>query len=486
MAVGLLAAVLLGLAPPAHAAPAHLTDDQLVDDYRSAFGPPGLAAAVIDNSGVETIVRGRDGAGNPVTPRTRFRIASMSKSITATAIMLLVDRGRISLDDPVVKVLPQFRLADPRYPTITVRQLLSHTSGLSVSTNDEYALPPPRTAEEVVSRLADKRLAYQPGTTFDYHNTNFSVAARIVEVVSGTAFEEFLQRELFRPLGMNDTSTTLLCDDAAPGLASGYVVVPGLAVPAPEMPGSCVGNGGAISTLEDMVRWVRFQQGAFGAGLLSTASRTEMHRPQPAARGYALGWEERPVAEGAPPTLVSHSGSLATWSTDMAISPATGQAVIVLTNGGSGAPGLLTINLIASRTNAPATPMGNPLTTVNLVLIVLSVLAAALLVVAIVRAPHWAARRRAARRPRVVLRLVPLAVVTVAGLILPALIGIQGGAFNLQYWVVVAWLLPLLAVFSSVCCLLGGAALGRRLWSWSRVSRPAAATDRATPTAPGR
>jgi len=467
---GLFVALLLGLTTPARA-----SDDQLVDDYRSAFGPPGLAAAVIDSSGVETILRGHDGEGNPVTPRTRFRLASLSKSMTATAVMLLVDRDRFTLDDPVAKVLPEFRLDDPRYPTITVRQLLSHTSGLSVSTNDEYALPPPGTAQEVVARLADKRLAYEPGTTYDYHNTNFSIAARIVEVVSGMSFEDFLQRELFGPLGMTDTSTTEFCQDTAPGLAEGFVVIAGLAVRLPEMPGSCVGNGGAISTLDDMVRWMRFNQGTLGTELLSPGALAELHRPQPGARGYALGWEERPVAEGAPPTLISHGGSLATWSTDMAFAPATGEAVIVLTNGGSGAPGLLTINLIAARTGAPVTGMSNPLATVNLVLLGLSIVAAAALVLTIVRAPRWAARRRAARRPLVALRLVPLAVVTVAGLLLPALIGIQGGAFNLQYWVVVTWLLPMLAIFSALCCLLGITALGRRLWSWFR-SRPAPAT----------
>lgn len=466
---GLLVATLLGLATPAHA-----TDDELVDAYRSAFGPPGLAAAVIDGSGVQTILRGTDGNGRPVTGRTRFRLASLSKSITATAVMLLVDRGRFTLDDPVVKVLPEFRLADPRYPAITVRQLLSHTSGLSVSTNDEYALPPPRTAQDVVARLADKRLAYGPGTTHDYHNTNFSVAARIVEVVSGVSFEEFLQRELFGPLGMTDTSTTLLCDDAAPGLATGHVVIAGLAIPAPEMPGSCVGNGGVISTLDDMVRWLRFHQGTLGSDLLSASALVELHRPQPAGRGYALGWQERPVFEGGPPTLVAHGGSLATWTTDMAFDPATGQGVVVLTNGASGAPGLLTVNLFAARTGAPASPMSNPLNAISLVLLGLTLVATGLLVATIIRAPRWAARRRSSPRPRVVLRLVPLAVVTVAGLFLPALIGIQGGAFNLQYWVVVAWLLPPLALFSSVCLLLGAVALARRLWCWSRTRRAAA------------
>ncbi|MGW4425084.1 serine hydrolase domain-containing protein [Streptosporangium sp. NPDC004631] len=100
-------------------APAYAGDQELIDDYRSVYGTPGVAAAVIDGSSVETIVRVRDEDDNAVTPRTPFRIASLSKSMTATAIMLLTDR--FSVDDPVVKVLPEFKMADPRYTKITHR-----------------------------------------------------------------------------------------------------------------------------------------------------------------------------------------------------------------------------------------------------------------------------------------------------------------------------------------------------------------------------
>ncbi|WP_245789409.1 serine hydrolase [Streptosporangium canum] len=100
-------------------APAYAGDQELIDDYRSVYGTPGVAAAVIDGSSVETIVRVRDGDDNAVTPRAPFRIASLSKSMTATAIMLLTDR--FSVDDPVVKVLPEFKMADPRHTKITHR-----------------------------------------------------------------------------------------------------------------------------------------------------------------------------------------------------------------------------------------------------------------------------------------------------------------------------------------------------------------------------
>ncbi|GHE40372.1 hypothetical protein GCM10017673_48440 [Streptosporangium violaceochromogenes] len=100
-------------------APACAGDQELIDDYRSVYGAPGVAAAVIDGSSVETIVRGRDEDDSAVTPRTPFRIASLNKSMTATAIMPLTDR--FSVDDPVVKVLPEFKTADPHHTKITVR-----------------------------------------------------------------------------------------------------------------------------------------------------------------------------------------------------------------------------------------------------------------------------------------------------------------------------------------------------------------------------
>lgn len=468
-----LVAVLLGSATPAHA-----TGRGLVDDYRSAYATPGVAAAVIDGSSVETTVRGRDGDGNAVTAGTPFRIASMSKSMTATAVMLLVDRGRVVLDDPVVTVLPEFRMADPRFTAITVRQLLSHTSGLSSSTNNEYVFPPPRDARQAVARLADETLAADPGSEPVYHNTNYTIAARIIEVVSGQPFDEFLRAELFTPLGMTRTRSTPGCSDRAEGLPSGYEVVLGFAVAVPEMPGTCAGNGGVISTLDDMVRWLRFNQGGPGAGLLSAASLTELHTVQPKAGDYALGWQAHPAAAGTPP-MIGHGGTLATWTGDMVFSPTTGRAAVVLTNS-VGAPGELSANLLAERIGTPTQPMSNPLDTVNAVLLGLTVVLAALLVTAAVRARRWAVRRRTTRRPLLILRLAPLTLATVLGATLPAVLPILlfGATFDVGYWIVFAWLLPLLPLLSLVTCVLGAVALVRRLWCLRHAGRaitPAAA-----------
>jgi hypothetical protein len=155
----------------------------------------------------------------------------------------------------------------------------------------------------------------------------------------------------------------------------------------------------------------------------------------------------------------------------MVFSPKAGMAALVLTNSG-GDPAQLSANLLAERVGAPATPMSNPLTVVNAVLLGLTAAMGAPLVTATVRARRWATRRRAARRPRLVLRLLPLALVTVMGALLPALIW---GGFNVQYWIVTTWLLPLLSLFSLTCCLLGAVALARRLRCLRRAVRATSA-----------
>ncbi|MEV0831153.1 hypothetical protein [Nonomuraea rubra] len=192
-------------------------------------------------------------------------------------------------------------------------------------------------------------------------------------------------------------------------------------------------------------------------------------------------------AAGARPRF-GHGGTLATWTGDMVFSPAKGVAAVVLTNS-VGDPALLSANLLAGRLGVPATPMSNPLTAVNAVLLGLTAGMAALLVTAAVRARRWAARRRAARRPWLVPRLLPLAVVTVLGVLLPALMGVQAGVFSFQYWIVTAWLLPLLVLFSLTCCVLGTVALARRLWCLRRAGHastlPSSPPDTTTARPPG-
>lgn len=155
----------------------------------------------------------------PMTKDAMFWIASMSKPITATAFMMLVDEGKVSLDDPVEKYLPEFKgqmviaekdtnhvlLVRPKHP-ITVRNVLSHTSGLSFKSaveNPTLDMLPLRIA---VLSYAAAPLEFEPDTKYQYSNAGINTAARIIEVISGMSYEDFMQQRLFTPLGMIDTT----------------------------------------------------------------------------------------------------------------------------------------------------------------------------------------------------------------------------------------------------------------------------------------
>lgn len=187
--------VVVGAARPLLVPVAQSTDldlravDRCVDAHLERVGLPG--AVIVITRGNEPLYvhgYGHDSRGNPMTDTTPVPIASLSKSFTALAVMQLVDDGRVDLDVPVVRYLPEFMMADPRSTRITVRQLLDHTSGMADASFPEKSLPAPSSLQESVASLREASLSADPGTKFQYHNPNYWVAARLVEVVSGERF----------------------------------------------------------------------------------------------------------------------------------------------------------------------------------------------------------------------------------------------------------------------------------------------------------
>lgn len=221
--------------PPAAAAPVDgRSDTAAVERFVTAqlrrTGLPGVSVAITrDDQVLHTGGYGHDSAGAPVTARTPMRVASLSKSFTALAVMRLVEAGQVSLDNPVRSYLDDFRLADRRGAGITVRQLLNQTSGLTDAEFPESRRPrPPRSLQEAVAQMHVAHLDHDPGTRWQYHNPNYHVVARLVEVVSGEQFATYLRRHVLDPLGM--TTTTIVDDtrQAVPGRAvSALWTVPG-------------------------------------------------------------------------------------------------------------------------------------------------------------------------------------------------------------------------------------------------------------------
>jgi len=174
-------------------------------------GIPGMTAAVVKDG--EVVYEGafgvrRLGGGEALTPNHVFHFASVSKPFVATALVQLADQGKLGLDDHVTQHLPYFRLADDRYQSITIRQMLNHTSGM-VDVQD-YGWNSPRydddAAERFVREMATDGMLWAPGDGWQYSNKAFDALGDVIAKVSGVSFEEYVQTHILDPIGMRESS----------------------------------------------------------------------------------------------------------------------------------------------------------------------------------------------------------------------------------------------------------------------------------------
>jgi len=189
---------------------------------------PGMAVGVV--AGGEMVYGRGFGVASlndqrPVTTETLFHMASVTKPFVATAIMQLVEDGLIALDDPVVRHLPYFTMADERASEITIRQMLSHTAGMP--DEEDYGWDRPEyddgALERYVRSVADRELIDAPGARFEYSNIAYEVLGDLLAKVGGMTFESVIAERILRPLGME--RSTLLVREADPDLLSrGHVV----------------------------------------------------------------------------------------------------------------------------------------------------------------------------------------------------------------------------------------------------------------------
>lgn len=201
--------------------------DKYITGQMKAAQIPGAALAVVQ--GDQIVYRNGYGTAGPtgqtVTPQTPFLIASTVKSITALAVMQLVEAGQIDLDAPAQRYLPWFQTAEPSASAqITVRQLLTHTSGIPEAAGNEFSVSTDlsgQALEERVRRLATVRLVSPVGDHFIYSSANYDTLGLIVQTVSGQPFETYLQERIFSPLDMRHTFTSV-SEAEQNGLAVGY------------------------------------------------------------------------------------------------------------------------------------------------------------------------------------------------------------------------------------------------------------------------
>ncbi|MFA7464699.1 MAG: serine hydrolase domain-containing protein [Syntrophales bacterium] len=240
----------------------------------------GATVAVMDNGRIiysEGIGVADREKNRPVDRNTRFNIASTSKMFAATAVLLLVDDGKVKLDEGVAKYVPEFTMKDPRYKKITVRMLFNHSSGLPGSSDfcgyaGEYNIH-----ELMLDRLKDSWLKHDPGAMSIYCNDGFTLAEMIVEKVSGKKYIDFLRRRVFKPLGMKNTGPNV-GEIKSANVAEYYDPKTGKKYPREVV--KVYGAGGLSSTAEDLCRFGDSFSGK-GKRILSAASLREILRTQP-------------------------------------------------------------------------------------------------------------------------------------------------------------------------------------------------------------
>jgi CubicO group peptidase (beta-lactamase class C family) len=331
-------------------------------------GLPGVAIGVVSDQDLVWATGygfADTAARTPMTPRTKFRMASHSKLFTATAVMQLREQGKVRLDDPVSKYLPWFKVvpADPDDPPITIEELLTHSSGLPREAGAHWTTFDFPTPDELRELLPARHAPFAPETRWKYSNLAYSVAGMIVEKVSGQTWADYVHREIFEPLGMHASSV----DKNVDGLAVGYGrrMPDGSRVTQPfiDARGMAAATG-VTSTVDDMAKFAsaQFRKGRRGgAQILSTGSLREMHRVRVLennwTQGSAIGFAVRKVGDK---VYVSHGGSYPGYQTNTMLWPESKVAVIVLTNADDGSPAAIATELMNTVGQAVAKAAAKP------------------------------------------------------------------------------------------------------------------------------
>jgi CubicO group peptidase (beta-lactamase class C family) len=361
---------------PARSAPDDVT--AYVERVRDTFQVPGMAVAVIQDGRIVFA----DGFGQldltasrTVDSHTLFCIASLTKPITATAVEMLAEQGKLSMNDRVIDHLPDFRMSEP-YATheMRVRDLLAHRSGLGSHAGDLLFVPETTyTAQEVVGRLRALPLTSGFRSSFAYENIMFAVASQLIEQASGERYGDYIRHHIFDPTGMADSridhSELLPGDDVATAYADrdgSLTAIPTLTWK------NNPGAAGIYSSIDDMARWAQMQLAAGVVGkqrLFSAATQQRMwsmltpidiepapvpslQAAQPNFFGYAEGWY---VSDYRGERMVWHTGEFPGMFSRVTLLPERGLGIVVLLNQESeAARSAITLQLLDRYLGLPA------------------------------------------------------------------------------------------------------------------------------------
>lgn len=321
---------------PATTSARQVLERQIDSFLRSKYNSAEPGAAVIVTADTKVLFRDAYGMANlelniPLLPEMTFGLASLTKPITAAAIMILEEEGKVDLEAPLSRYLPAFPAGDH----VLLQHLLSHTSGIvdflrngSIvdSLHKEY------TPDELVALIENKPLQFPPGTQSAYSNSNYLLLGKVIETVTGRSWEDFLRVKLFEPAGMYNTYYGGHYR-VIPLRAFGYEITPDSTAWRHEDPISWTigfGLGGLFSSVDDLARLNR----ALDTGrLISPQTRERMFTPFTLADGqtarYGYGWG---IAEMLGRRVVRHTGDVAGYRTHVLKFPDDGLFVAILSN----------------------------------------------------------------------------------------------------------------------------------------------------------
>jgi CubicO group peptidase (beta-lactamase class C family) len=333
--------------------------DAYVEQQIHRLNIPGISLAIVEGDRIVHLRgfgRARPGGKAP-TPQTPFFIGSLTKSITALAVMQLVEAGKIELDAPVQRYLPWFRVKDSKASaqtpalapersagaSVTVRHLLNQTSslpGLLGMANLADLDSRPDATERQARALSTLELTRPAGSQFEYSNVNYNLLGLIVEAASGESYVDYVQRHIFDPLEMRHSYTSKV-EAQQNGLAVGHrywfgvpIAMPNLPIPLGSLPA-----GQLISSAEDMAHYLiaYLNGGRYGdVQILSPAGIDEMHRPAAEINemglslgSYGMGWISQGTGES---RIVWHSGIVPDFGAFMALVPEQKKGIVLLIN----------------------------------------------------------------------------------------------------------------------------------------------------------
>jgi len=285
--------------------------------------------------------------GRPATDSTIYHYGSITKTLTAVAIMQLRDRGLLTLDDPVTRWVPELRRVHNPFGSmdaITIRMLLSHSAGFQDPTwpyrgGEPWEPFEPTEWSQLVAMMPYQRIWFEPGSRFGYSNPAFIYLARVIEALSGDPWEAYVQKNLFAPLGVTRSYFGVTPGWLAAHRSNGYSVrfdeqgSPRMVANGRDFhPGITIPNGGWNAPLDDLATWLAFLSGGIPhAVILARSSLEEMWRPAVArtadtAEGLSF------VIHAGTPLLVSHTGDQGGYHAEIALNPSAGVAVAFVFN----------------------------------------------------------------------------------------------------------------------------------------------------------